>query len=96
MSREWPLMCRESWLESREELHDTIKGWCLYFSTIGTREGQGVTGGGKETPVSAVRPCGMEVPPSEVLDTSGSPHLTIGYLLRVGCGDMESQGCWLR
>ena len=42
-----------------------------------TREGQGITGNGKETPLSAVRPRGMEVPPNEALDMSGSPHLTI-------------------
>ena len=61
-----------------------------------TREGQGVTGGGEETPLSAVRPCGMGVPPSGALDMSESPHLTIGYLLRIGCGDLESQVGWLR
>ncbi len=41
-----------------------------------------VMGGGEETPLSAVRPRGKGVPPSWALDTSGSPHLTIGYLLR--------------
>jgi len=41
-----------------------------------------VMGGGEETPLSAVRPRGMGVPPSRALDISGSPHLTIGYLLR--------------
>ena len=56
-----------------------------------TPEGQGITGSGEETPLSAVRPCGMEVPPSEALDMSGSPHLTIGYLLRIEYGDLESQ-----
>ena len=56
-----------------------------------TRKGQGVTSGGEETPLSAVRPCGMEVPPSEALDMSGRLHLTIGYLLRIGCRDLESQ-----
>ena len=61
-----------------------------------TREGQGVTGGGKETPLNAVRPCGMGVPPSEALYTSGSPHLTISYLLRIECRDLESQIGWLR
>ena len=55
-----------------------------------------VTGGGEETPLSAVRPCGMGVPPSGALDMSGSPHLTIGYLLRIGYGDLESQVGWLR
>ena len=36
------------------------------------------------------------VPPSGALDMSESPHLTIGYLLRIGCGDLESQVGWLR
>ena len=61
-----------------------------------TRKGQGITDGGEETPLSAVRPYGKRVPPSEALDMSGSPHLTIGYLLRIGCGDVESQVGWLR
>ena len=77
-------------VESREKLHDTIKEWCLHSSTMVTRKGQEITDGGEETPLSAVRPCGMGVPPSEALDKSESPHLTIGYLLRVGCGDLES------
>ena len=55
-----------------------------------------VTGGCEATPLSVVRPCGMEVLPSEALDTSGSLHLTIGYLLRIGCGDLESQVGQLR
>ena len=89
-------MSRESWLEFQEELRDTIKGWCLHFGTMVIREGQGVTGGGEETPLSAIRLCGMGVPPSEVLDMNGSLHLTIGYLLRIGYGDLESQVDWLR
>ena len=89
-------MSRESWLESQKELCDTIKGWCLHSGTMVTQEDQGVTDGGEKTPLSAVRPCGMGVPPSEALDMSGSPHLTIGYLLRIGCGDLESQVGWLR
>ena len=32
----------------------------------------GITGGGKETPLSAVRPFGMGVPPSKALDMSGN------------------------
>ena len=91
-----PRVSRESWLESHEELRDIIMGWCLPFGTMVTQEGQGVTCGGEETPLSAVRPCGMEVPPSEALDMSGSPHLTIGYLLRIGYGDLESQVGWLK
>ena len=90
-------MSQKCWLESQEELLDTIKGWCLHSGTLMTLEGQGVTGGGEGTPlVSAVRPCGMEVPPNEALDTNGNPHLTIGYLLRIGCGHLESQVDWLR
>ena len=96
ISRKTPWVSRKSWLESQEELRDTIKGWCLHYGTMVTREGQGVTDGGEETPLSTVRRCGMGVPPSDVLDMSGSPHLTIGYLLKIGCGDLESQVCWLR
>ena len=55
-----------------------------------TSEGQGVTGGGEKTPLNAVRLCGIGVPPNEALDMSGSPHLIIDYLLRIGCGDLES------
>ena len=61
-----------------------------------TREDQEVMGGGEGTPLSAVRPYGMGVLSSEALDMSGSPHLTIGYLVRIGCGDLESQVGWLR
>ena len=61
-----------------------------------TREGQGVTGGSEETPLNAVRLCGMGVPPSEALDMSGNLHLIMGYLLRIGCGDLEFQIRWLR
>ena len=42
----------------------------------------GVMHGGGETPLSAVRPCGMDVTPKKALDMYGSPHLTIPYLLR--------------
>ena len=54
-------MSRESWLESQEELNDTIKEWCLHSDTMVTREGEGVTGGGEEIPLSAIRSCGMGV-----------------------------------
>ena len=60
------------------------------------QKGQRITGGGDETPLSAVRPCGMQVPLSEALDRNGSPLLIIGYLLRIGCGDLEFQIGWLR
>ena len=43
-----------------------------------------VMGGGEEIPPSAVRPRGKGVPPSRALDISGSPYLTIGYLLMEG------------
>ena len=55
-----------------------------------TQKGQGVTGDDEETSLSAVRPCGMGVPPNEALDMTGSQHLAIGYVLRVRCGDLES------
>ena len=89
-------MSRESRLESQEKLRNTIKGWYLHFDTMVTREGQRITSGSEKIPLNAVRPCGMRVPPSEALDMSGSPHLTIGYLLRIGCGDLEFQVGWLR
>ena len=38
----------------------------------------------------------MGVPPNEALDMNGSPHITISYLLRIGCGALESQVGWLR
>ena len=37
----------------------------------------GVMHGGGETPLSAVRPCGMGVTPKKALDMYGSPHLII-------------------
>ena len=61
-----------------------------------TREGQGVIGGGEKTPLRATGPCRMGVPSSEALDMNGSPHLIIGYLLRIGCGDLKSQVDWLK
>ena len=60
---------------------DTKKGWCLHSDTVRIRDGWvAVMGDGAETPLSAVRLSGMEVPPREALDMNGSPHLTIGYL----------------
>ena len=38
--------------------------------------------GGSRTPLSAVRPCKMDVIPRKALDMYGNPHLTIPYLLR--------------
>ena len=61
-----------------------------------TRKGQGITSGGEEIPLSVIRLCGMGIPPSEALDMSESLHLTIGYLLRIGCEDLESQVGLLR
>ena len=41
-----------------------------------------IIGGDEETPLSAVRPCGMEVLPNETLDMSKNLRLIIGYLLK--------------
>ena len=51
----------------------------------------GVMHGGGETPLSAVRPCGIGVIPRKALDMYGSPHLTIFYLLRSEQGDLEDK-----
>ena len=51
----------------------------------------GVMHGGGETPLSAVRPCGMGVTPRKALDMYGSPHLTILYLLRGEQEDFEDK-----
>ena len=51
----------------------------------------GVMHGGGGTPLSAVRPCGMDVTPRKVLDMYGSPHLTIPYLLRGEQEDLEDK-----
>ena len=56
----------------------------------------GVMHGGDETPLSAVRPCGMDVTPRKALDMYGSPHLTILYLLRGEQGDLEDKSrAWI-
>ena len=47
--------------------------------------------GGSETPLSAVRSCGMGVTPRKALDMYGSLHLTILYLLRGEQGDFEDK-----
>ena len=47
-------------------------------------------------PLSAVRPCGMNVTPKKALDMYGSPHLTIPYLLRVEQGHLEDKSrAWI-
>ena len=51
----------------------------------------GVMYGGGETPLSAIRPCGMGVTPRKALDMYGSPHLTILYLLTGEQGDLEDK-----
>ena len=84
-------MSQESWLESQEELSNIIKGWYFHSSTMVTREGQRITSGGEKTPLSAIRPCGMEVPPSKALDMTRSLHLTIDYLLRIEYRNLEPQ-----
>ena len=55
-----------------------------------------VMGGGKEIPLNAVKPCGMGVPPNEVLNMNKTPYLIIDYLLRIECRDLKSQVGWLR
>ena len=73
------------------------KEWYLHSSTTVIQEGQGATiGGSEETLLSAVWPYGMKVPPSEALEMSRSPHLTIDYLPRIKYGDLEFQVSWLR
>ena len=52
--------------------------------------------GGGETPLSAVRPCGMDITSRKALDMYGSPHLTIPYLLRGEQGDLEDKSeAWI-
>ena len=56
----------------------------------------GVVHDGGETPLSAVRLCGMGVTPRKALDMYGSPHLTISYLLRGEQGDLEDKSqAWI-
>ena len=43
------------------------------------------------TPLSAVRPCGIDITSKKALDIYGSPHLTISYLLRGEQGDLEDK-----
>ena len=50
-----------------------------------------VMNGGDETPLSAVRLCGMDVTPKKALDMYRSPHLTILYLLRGEQGDLQDK-----
>ena len=47
--------------------------------------------GGSGTLLSAVRLCGMDITRSKALDTYGSPHLTILYLLKDEQGDLEDK-----
>ena len=52
--------------------------------------------GGGGVPLSAVRPCGMDVIPKKALDMYGSPHLTIPYLLKGEQGDLEDKSqAWI-
>ena len=56
----------------------------------------GVMHGSSRTPLSAARPCGMDVTPRKALDMYGSPHLTIPYLLRGEQGDLEDKSrAWI-
>ena len=64
-------------------------------STPGDLDGHGaimaVMHGGGGIPLSAVRPCRMDVTPKKALDMYGNPHLTIPYLLRGEQGDLEGK-----
>ena len=52
--------------------------------------------GGGGTPLSAVKPCGMDVIPKKALDMYGSSHLTIPYLLRSEQEDLEDKSrAWI-
>ena len=51
----------------------------------------GVMHSGGETPLSAVRSCGMDVTPRKALDIYGSSYLTISYLLRGEQGNLEDK-----
>ena len=52
--------------------------------------------GGNGTPLSAVRPRGMDVTFRKALDMYGSLHLTILYLLRDEQGDLEDKSrAWI-
>ena len=56
----------------------------------------GIMHGGGGTPLSAVRPCRMDVTPRKALDMFGSPHLTILYVQRAEQGDLEDKSrAWI-
>ena len=56
----------------------------------------GVMHGGGETPLLAVRLCGMDVTLRKALDMYRSPYLTISYLLKDEQGDLEDKsGAWI-
>ena len=56
----------------------------------------GVMHGGSETPLSAVKLCGMGVTSKKALDMYGSLHLTISYLLKGEQGDLEDKSrAWI-
>ena len=51
----------------------------------------GVIHSGNETPLSVVRPNGMDITSRKALDMYRSLHLTIPYLLRSEQGDLEDK-----
>ena len=56
----------------------------------------GIIHGGGDIPLSAFRPCGMNVILKKALDIYGSPYLTIPYLLRGEQGDLEDKSrAWI-
>ena len=76
------------------------RGTCKGCDNHGDLGGLGaiieVMHGSSETPLTAVRLCGMDVIRRKALDMYGSPHLTILYLLRGEQGDLEDKSrAWI-
>ena len=56
----------------------------------------GIMHGDSGIPLSAVRPCRMDVTPRKALDMYRSPHLIISYLLRGEQEDLEDKSrAWI-
>ena len=70
---------------------------CQHRGDLGGHDAiMGVMHGGDETPLSAVRLCGMGATSRKALDMYGSPHLIIFYLLRGEQGDLEDKSrAWI-
>ena len=52
----------------------------------GQKANMEIMGVGNETPLSAIRLCGMGISPSGAFDVKKSPHLIIGHLLMMNVG----------